>query len=98
MQIKDITIKNFRGIESVELPLGRLTVLIGENNTGKSSILSVINKVLSRGFVSRKSGQFDDYDFHLNDDSSTPQEAGDITIILHFAEDENGQWADEVVQ
>ena len=98
MQIKDITIKNFRGIESVELPLGRLTVLIGENNTGKSSILSVIHKVLSRGFVSRKSGQFDDYDFHLNDDSSTPQEAGDITIILHFAEDENGQWADEVVQ
>lgn len=98
MQIKDITIKNFRGIESLELPLGRLTVLIGENNTGKSSILSVIHKVLSRGFVSHKSGQFVDYDFHLKDDASTPQEAGDITIILHFSEDENDQWTDEEVQ
>ena len=72
MRIKDITIKNFRGIESVELPLDRLTVLIGENNSGKSSILSVIHKVLSRGFTSRKSGQFVDYDFHLHDDTSTP--------------------------
>ena len=98
MQIKDITIKNFRGIESVELPLDRLTVLIGENNTGKSSILSVIHKVLARGFVSRKSGQFGDYDFHLNDDTSTPQGSGDITIILHFAEDENDKWPDDVVQ
>jgi putative ATP-dependent endonuclease of OLD family len=98
MQIKDITIKNFRGIESLKLPLGRLTVLIGENNTGKSSILTVMYKVLSRGLVSRKSGQFEGYDFHLNDDTSTPQTAGDIAIVLHFAEDENDQWTDEVVQ
>ena len=98
MQIKDITIKNFRGIESLELSLGKLTVLIGENNSGKSSVLAVIHKVLSRGFSLRKSGQFGDYDFHLNDDASNPQTAEDIELILHFADDENDQWADEVVQ
>ena len=98
MQIKDITIKNFRGIESLEFPLGRLTVLIGENNTGKSSILTALHKMLYRGFAFRKSGQFEDYDFHLNDDTSTPQAAEDIALTLHFAEDENDQWADEVVQ
>ena len=36
MRLKDITIRNFRGIESLELPLDRLTVLI----TIRASVLN----------------------------------------------------------
>ena len=39
MKLKDITINNFRGIRSLYLPLDDLTVLIGENNAGKSTVL-----------------------------------------------------------
>ncbi len=38
MKLQDISIKNFRGIRSLDLPLDNLTVLIGENNVGKSTI------------------------------------------------------------
>lgn len=98
MKICEIKIQNYRGIQSLTIPLAQLTVLIGENNTGKSSILEAIHTVLSRGFAFRKSGQFESYDFHLKDDTSTPQEAKDIEVILHFAEDEKDHWDDDVVQ
>ena len=49
MKLKDLTIMNFRGIRSLVLPLDGLTVLIGENNAGKSTILEAIRLVLTRG-------------------------------------------------
>ena len=36
MFLKQLEIKNFRGIQELTLPLDDLCVLIGENNTGKS--------------------------------------------------------------
>jgi predicted ATP-binding protein involved in virulence len=44
MQINKITIDNFRAKTHIEMPLGkRLTLLIGENGTGKSTILDAIS-------------------------------------------------------
>lgn len=40
--ISEISIKNFKSIEDLTLPLGRITVLIGENGSGKSNILEAI--------------------------------------------------------
>ena len=40
--ISEISIKNFKSIEDLSLPLGRVTVLIGENGSGKSNILEAI--------------------------------------------------------
>ena len=37
--IKELTIKNFRSIREATLELGRITVLNGANNSGKSSVL-----------------------------------------------------------
>lgn len=37
--IREFTIENFKSIESLTLPLGRVTVLIGENGAGKSNVL-----------------------------------------------------------
>ncbi len=98
MKLVEITIENFRGIQSLHLPLDGLTVLIGENNTGKSTVLEAIRLVLTRGFGVRRSGQFTEYDFHLKDGAATPQTAEPISITLHFAEEQEGEWPDAVVQ
>ena len=59
MLLKDIKIRNFRGIDSLEIPLDKVTVLIGENNTGKSTILAALQMVLLRGFASRRDARLD---------------------------------------
>lgn len=98
MLLKSIEIRNFRGIDSLSIPLDKVTVLIGENNAGKSTILAALQMVLSRGFASRRDGYFNDYDFHLNNESATPQSAEPISIVLHMAEDSENEWPDSEVQ
>ena len=98
MKLKEITIKNFRGIRSLNLPLDGLTVLIGENNTGKSTVLEAIRLVLTRGFGARRNARFTEYDFYLKDAAATPQTAEPISITLHFAEEEENEWPDPIVQ
>ena len=47
MKLKQVTIENYRAIESLELPLHpQLTVLHGDNGHGKTSVLSAIAKGL----------------------------------------------------
>lgn len=40
--IDEITIKNYKSVEKITLPLGRVNVFIGENGAGKSNILEAI--------------------------------------------------------
>ena len=42
MRIKCLRVRNFRGIRDLELELGKVTVLIGENNSGKTSVLDAM--------------------------------------------------------
>ena len=51
MKIQDVTIQNFRGISSKPFSVSldpQLTVFIGSNGIGKSTILDAISMVLSR--------------------------------------------------
>lgn len=57
-----IEISNFRSCKNVSLPLESFTPLVGQNNSGKSTILEAINLVL-------KPSSFSENDFS---DSSTP--------------------------
>lgn len=98
MKLKEITIENFRGIRSLHLPLDGLTVLIGENNAGKSTVLEAVRLVLTRGFGVRRGGQFTEYDFHLKGADSTPQSAESISITLHFSEEQENEWPDAIIQ
>lgn len=41
--IKKLTIKNYRSIEIAEIDLNQLTVLIGDNDVGKSNVLRAMN-------------------------------------------------------
>ncbi|WP_028582102.1 ATP-dependent nuclease [Desulfogranum japonicum] len=98
MELVEISIENFRGIRSLLLPFEDLTVLIGENNTGKSTVLEALRLILTRGFSARKDARFTEYDFHLKDAVATPQTADPISIVLHFAEKQEDDWPDPIVQ
>ena len=98
MRLVELKIENFRGIRLLHLPLDGLTVLIGENNVGKSTVLEAIRLVLTRGTGSRRMGQLSEYDFHLVDAKATPQTAQPIKIVIHFAEGQENEWPDPVIQ
>jgi predicted ATPase len=42
IMLTSLSLRNFKCFESVDIPLGRITVLIGENGTGKSSVLHAL--------------------------------------------------------
>ena len=84
MRITKVRIRNFRGIRGLEIELGKVTVLIGENNSGKTSRPR-------RRFV------FDGLDFHLPDGHSEPTSADRIEIEVMFSDLPDEEWDDELV-
>ena len=97
MLIERIEIKNFRGIRDLVLELDEVTVLIGENNSGKSTILAALESCLTRN-LTRRSGAFSEYDYHLPDEHSQPIDSEEIEVSIRFVEKEENEWPDEVVQ
>jgi len=50
MHITNLKIRNFRAIENLELNLNEgLNVLIGENNSGKTSVIDLLRLVFDKG-------------------------------------------------
>lgn len=96
MKLRRIQIDNFRGITNLDLSIGDTTVLIGENNSGKTAVLDALRFAL-REVRSRRGCAFDSYDFHLPTPSSDPASAPAISIRLTFREDVAGDWGDQVV-
>ena len=97
MRITGVNIRNFRGIESLDLELGPVPVLIGENNSGKTSVLDAL-KLCLRDLGPRRRTVFDAMDFHLADGKAEPFSADPIVIEVVFAESPDEQWADDVVR
>jgi len=64
-----VRIAGFRGIRNLEISLPRITVLIGTNNSGKTSLLKALH--LALGDYSRK---LSDEDFHIGADDKPVQE------------------------
>jgi len=97
MKLVRVDIENFRGIKQLSVPLDEITVLIGENNAGKSSVLDALQFCLSRS-LTRRSSQFSEYDYHLPGEDSRPSESEPITITLYFKERHENEWPDRVLQ
>lgn len=64
MKISRLKIENFRGIKTAELLFPDHVVLIGDNNTGKSTILEAIDLVLGPDRLSRRP-PIDEHDFYV---------------------------------
>lgn len=73
MQIKRVSISNFRAIRDISVEFGRLTTIIGENNSGKSAVLAAIALFFD------SAPRIDRKDFY-NDNISDPVQ---ITISFH---------------
>lgn len=96
MELRRLEIKNFRGITSLDLELKDTTVLIGENNTGKTAVLDALRFAL-RDVRTRRGCVFEEYDFHLPTATAEPSTAPPISIRLTFREDTPGQWDEQQV-
>ena len=97
MRLTNLTIRNFRCIRELSLDLDQTTVLIGENNTGKTAVLEAVRICLER-LRGRGRRQFDEYDYHLASADASPTDAEPIEIRLSFVESEGDPWVDEVGQ
>lgn len=97
MKLRSVTVKNFRALADVTVDLADTTVLIGENNSGKTSFLEALRICLTQG-VSRRGDVFDDYDHHLPTDQAQIGDAGDTEILLRFVETSMGEWPADVTQ
>lgn len=65
MKINRLIIENFRGIKAAEIKFPDHVVLIGDNNTGKSTILEAINLVLGPDRLRRRP-PINEHDFYVS--------------------------------
>jgi hypothetical protein len=62
MRVARLTIKNYRGIKQAVILLPKHGVLIGDNNTGKTTVLEALDLVLGPDRLSRQP-PIDEHDF-----------------------------------
>lgn len=70
--IKNIKIENYRALKKIDFDIGRMAVLIGENDVGKTSVLGAIKTF----FDNKKLTDRNDYHQHHTDD--------DIKVCIAF--------------
>jgi putative ATP-dependent endonuclease of OLD family len=95
MRISKIEIQNFRGFKKEVIELDDITVFVGENNTGKSTVLDAIRLVIGTQDWNEKLTK---YDYHLISGSSKAGEAGEILLRIEVSEKQEDEWPDEIQQ
>jgi len=90
MQLRTLVVENFRGIRQARLDLDADTVLIGENDCGKTTLLEAISFALAPG--NGDTPQFVASDFYRPGADSHAPPAGPIRIELGFREGRAGEW------
>ncbi|MBU2527590.1 MAG: AAA family ATPase [Bacteroidetes bacterium] len=74
MHVVGLNISGFRGVHSANIALGRHTVLVGPNNSGKTTIIEALALLFGRDRLVRR---LTEHDFH----GSAPNEAARILCI-----------------
>jgi len=97
MKLRKVTIKNFRCLVDVTVPIDDTTILIGENNSGKTALLEALRIALPRAITGR-GFVFDEYDYHMCKANDSPQTCEGIIIELWFQEDTPDQWPASLTQ
>ncbi len=87
IQIDVVRICGFRGISNIEVALPRVTVLLGQNNAGKTSVIKALQ--LALGDYSR---YLSDEDFHIGEDEKRQES---ITVDLRLISIEGATRANE---
>lgn len=98
MRLSTVKIRNFRGIRSLDLRLERdITVLIGENNSGKTSILEAMRIGLDT-IKSDKAVNFSEYDFYRDQQATALDMCNPINLVFLFEETEEYPWDTQITQ
>jgi len=97
MKLREVTIRNFRCLVDMTIPIDDTTVLIGENNSGKTALLDALRIALPRSIVGR-GATFDEYDYHMCKTGDSPKTCEGIVVELWFREDTADEWPDSLVQ
>nr|VFK11691.1 MAG: putative ATP-dependent endonuclease of the OLD family [Candidatus Kentron sp. LPFa] len=79
IKLMEARIRNFRSLRKVDIPFDDLTVLIGENNSGKTSVLEALFAAIGAG---RR--VIEPEDLFLDVDESKPPKDREIIIDLLF--------------
>lgn len=79
MKLSQVIIKNFRCLKDVTLPIHELTVLIGENDAGKSSVLDLLDII-----INEHQPEDGDYYFYEDDSRNDRRQEEIIEAILEF--------------
>ncbi|MDH4187912.1 MAG: AAA family ATPase, partial [Nitrospira sp.] len=80
------------------VPIDDNTVLIGENNSGKTAFLDALRIALPRSIAGRGGMPFDEYDYHMCKAGDSPQTCEGIVLELWFREDAPDEWPASLVQ
>jgi putative ATP-dependent endonuclease of the OLD family len=92
MYVSRLEIENFRGIRSASIDIGETTVLIGENDSGKTTLLDAISLVLSPAYENRNLAfKFRDFFMIKGKDGYNP--AGTLYIRITFRERSPDEWS-----
>lgn len=97
MKATTLRIENFRGIKCLALDLDEITVLIGENNSGKTAVLDAL-RICLKDLGPHRRAVFNALDFHLTDAAAEPASADPIRIEITFSERSRGEWDDKLVR
>jgi putative ATP-dependent endonuclease of OLD family len=97
MKLKEIKLQNFRNLVNVSIPLDNTTILIGENNAGKTALLDALKIALSHTAPGHSS-PFNEYDYHMSMPDDRPEISKGIVIELWFQEDVPDEWPDSLIQ
>ena len=81
-----MSVENFRGIRSLDLHLDDMTVLIAENNHGKTSVFDVLGLCLGERGVDPET-LLRVEDFYRGRDGTI----GDVRIVLTFEDEDGGK-------
>jgi len=92
MYLSGIEIRNFRGIRSVRLDFGETSVLVGENDSGKTTILDAICLILNP-FPENRPIVFNYHDFFLTRGPNGYEPLGTLSIRLTFRERTTDEWS-----
>ncbi|ABF43083.1 ATP-dependent endonuclease of the OLD family [Candidatus Koribacter versatilis Ellin345] len=94
MQLHSVLVENFRGIRRAEVSFSRDTVLIGENDSGKSRVIEALCLVLnsSSGII-----PFEPCHFCVPVEEAN-QFSVPIRITITFAERHKGEWSSATYQ
>jgi len=106
MKVYSVAVENFRGIRAATIVLPDHAVLIGDNNTGKSSVIEAIDLVLGPDRLSRRP-PVDEHDFWQGryvaippeGENAAPGEAPKIRIdatIIHLSVEQQARFGGHI--